>query len=402
MTPAQLAPASFAGYPPQARDFAVAQLPLLRTIPLIFAAILLREVSTYDWRFPAERDALGRQFKFLSKLNVTEWEQLFASLRGISHGPDIEVYDWVNDPGGFMEKLTASLWSTHQMEAFRQFATSYQEQVDKAVPPPQPEQARLGMVVYDEGLESAGKRESDRLSRYGVTFTAVKPTDGWPMLLQYASLRANATSPTWDKSFRHWYIDGGSAEPSRGLVPLSYATMSDARTKLLKIIQGNISSGSMGPEGLRSALARMTPSQVGLTERSDGGILDRFKLSLLTEGSGTQIFATTFAQWAARESIRRAEPETLLVRFRPRQRAIGMDQMLTPDFATEPDPEASMVDARMGTYYTWLNLRRLSGGENLRFFVWQQGSSKALMIGPGLPQGTSSNSPLTIRQILAL
>ena len=301
-----------------------------------------------------------------------------------------------------MEKLTASLWSTHGMEAFRSFATGYQQQVDQAVPPAPPQRPRLGMVVYDEMLAPAAKGSPDRLSRYGVTFTAVKPSGGWPMLLQHASLRAAAGPGPWDSSFRHWYIDGGAGEPTRGLVPVSYAAMNEPRNKLLKVIQSDIASGSMGPEGLRSALARMTPSQVGLAEHSDGGVLDRFKLSLLTEGSGTQIFATTFAQWAARESIRRAEPETLLVRFRPRQRAIGMDQMLTPDFATEPDPEGSTVDAQMGAYYTWLNLRRLSGGEHLRFFVWQQGSPTALMIGPGLPQGTSSSSPLTIEQILAL
>ena len=29
------------------------------------------------------------------------------------------------------------------------------------------------------------------------------------------------------------------------------------------------------------------------------GVLDHFQVSLLTQGSGTQIFSTTFVQWAA-------------------------------------------------------------------------------------------------------
>ena len=46
-------------------------------------------------------------------------------------------------------------------------------------------------------------------------------------------------------------------------------------------------------------------------------MLDRFQVKLLTEGSGTQIFSTTFAQWTAREALRRAQSQTLLVRFAP-------------------------------------------------------------------------------------
>jgi hypothetical protein len=402
MTPAQLSPTSFANYPSQARTFAVSQLALLQSLPLIFAAILLREISTYDWRFPAERDALLRQLTFLGKLSVPKRYEFFTDLRAIAYAPELEATEWVDDPGAFLEKLTASLWSTHNMDAFRAFATSYQRQIDNAVPAPLPGVARLGIVVYDPGGPMILKPLFARLSRYGVTFTAIKQTDGWPALLEYASLRVKSGTPGIDTSFKHWYIDGGVANDGKGLVPISYDGIGDARKKLLNVIQRGIGSGTMGPEELRSALARMKPADVGLPERGDESILNHFKLSVLTEGSGTQIFSTTFTQWAARECIRRAEPETLLVRFRPRQSAVGMDQMLTPGFASESDPKGSLIDSQMGAYYTWINLRRLSGSEHLRFLVWQRDSSQALLIGPGLPKGTSSDSPLNIRQLLDL
>jgi len=56
--------------------------------------------------------------------------------------------------------------------------------------------------------------------------------------------------------------------------------------------------------------------------KNTGGdaVLNRFQLSVLTEGSGTQIYSTTFVQWAARELLRRAQPLTLLARFAPRLR----------------------------------------------------------------------------------
>ena len=56
----------------------------------------------------------------------------------------------------------------------------------------------------------------------------------------------------------------------------------------------------MGPEELRTYLARLTPSDLGM-DRAGDAVLDRFQVKLLTEGSGTQIFSTTFAQWTARE-----------------------------------------------------------------------------------------------------
>src|SRR5206468_695715 len=78
-------------------------------------------------------------------------------------------------------------------------------------------------------------------------------------------------------------------------------------------------------------------------------VLDRFQVKLLTEGSGTQIFSTTFAQWTAREALRRAQPLTLLVRFAPRQRQKPMNEMLSASReVADLDPLGSLIDADMG------------------------------------------------------
>ncbi len=60
----------------------------------------------------------------------------------------------------------------------------------------------------------------------------------------------------------------------------------------------------------------MKPEEAGLNAGGDT-VLNRFQLSLLTEGSGTQVFSTTFVQWAAREALRRAQPLTMLDPLRP-------------------------------------------------------------------------------------
>jgi hypothetical protein len=131
--------------------------------------------------------------------------------------------------------------------------------------------------------------------------------------------------------------------------------------------------------------------------------MERFEVKLLTEGSGTQIFSTTFAQWTAREVLRRAQPLTLLVRFAPRQRQRPMNELLSGSGGTvEFDPTGSLVDADMGAYYQWINQQRLPGSEQSSFLVWFEGHSQALAIAPSLPRGTESNSALDLGQLLSL
>jgi len=107
-------------------------------------------------------------------------------------------------------------------------------------------------------------------------------------------------------------------------------------------------------------MAQMHPADLGVKSSADP-VLDRFAVKLLTEGSGTQIFSTSFAQWAAREALRRAEPVTLLVRFAPRQRQKPMSELLKPSAERpELDPVGSLVDADLSAYYhSLLNKNRM-------------------------------------------
>ncbi|MGH7745868.1 MAG: hypothetical protein ACREQ5_13975, partial [Candidatus Dormibacteria bacterium] len=131
-------------------------------------------------------------------------------------------------------------------------------------------------------------------------------------------------------------------------------------------------------------------------------VMNRFQVKLLTEGSGTQIFSTTFAQWAARESLRRSQPVTLLVRFAPRQRQKPMNEMLAGSKGKmELDPLGSLIDADMGAYYNWLNQQRLPGSEQSSFLAWFEDHGDALLIGPSTPRGTESSTPADLQNLLS-
>jgi hypothetical protein len=202
--------------------------------------------------------------------------------------------------------------------------------------------------------------------------------------------------------YGHWYIDGGNPAPYEGALScVSYSTLAPTRAAVLRRMEAEIRSANMGPEKLRSILARLQPADVRTGPERDP-VLDRFQLSILTEGSGTQIFSTTFAQWAAREVLRRAQPLTLLVRFAPRQRQRSMNELLSAAVSEpELDPAGSLVDADMAAYYNWINLRRLPGAERSSTLVWFEDHSEALLIAPSLPRATESSQRATVADLLA-
>jgi hypothetical protein len=130
-------------------------------------------------------------------------------------------------------------------------------------------------------------------------------------------------------------------------------------------------------------------------------VLNRFQLSVLTEGSGTQIYSTTFVQWAARELLRRAQPLTLLARFAPRLREQSIKDLLAEE-RQRPllDPEGSLRDADMGAYYTWLNQQRLPGADQSRFLVWFEDHSEAVAIAPSMKAGSEASEAIDLKELV--
>jgi hypothetical protein len=400
MLPAQLHEGVFVGYPPEARVVATRHLPLFQKMPAVFVPIMLREVIAYDWRFPIERKELDDQFDYLGSLSGEELGRVLGDFGQIQITPELSKLDWVGSPGVFVEQLTAYLWASRQMDRFRAAADEYAKSWRTARPQAPPVTPRLAVVVVGRGVAQTTYPVFRKLRPHGVYFTKVNPEGGLSTVLEAVVERAAASS----EAYSHWYIDGGESATTKGreLTRVSYAALEPVRTALLKRMQRMIQSGSAGPEAVRTMLAQLGPQDVGLPSGDGLGVLNRFQISLLTEGSGTQIFSTTFAQWAAREALRRAQPSTLLVRFAPRQRQQPMNEMLSgSQGAVELDPEGSLIDADMGAYYTWLNGQRLPGAERSKFLAWFEDHNEAVAIGPTLPHGTVSTEATDLSHILS-
>lgn len=407
MLPRELKPEHFRGYPPEARKLITHYLAALRQLPLSFVPNLLREAIDYDFKFPAERRALEKELANLQSLPAVhsiepspekqkDWFQGFAQ---ITLSPQLEQVDWVNSPAQFVEQLSAHLWATHQLDAFRKVATDYAERLHAVVPPEPPPIPRLGIAVIGQGVSSYHESLFQKLRPHGGYFSRVKPEGGLKLLLDAIATRARAHPIPYG----HWYVDGGEEiAHSPALTCVSYHALGPVRSVLLRKMRTEIEKPGMGPEALRSTLARMSPSDVGMGQAGDT-VLDHFRLKLLTEGSGTQIFSTTFAQWTAREALRRAQPCTMLVRFAPRQRQKPMNELISEkQDQPELDPEGSLMDSDMGAYYNWINQRRLPGADESSFLVWFENHSEAVAIGPALPRGTVSTNSTDLDELLSL
>lgn len=399
MLPQSLQSNQFAGYPPEARKLALAHLALFRQLPLGFLAALLRELIEYDFKFPAERSAIDKELASLSSLSSAQIKQWFYSFAALSLSSKLEDLDWVNHPAQFSEQESAYLWTTHQLDAFRQAAIDYGSRLRSTFSPEPLPMRRLGIAVIGQGVTSYDLPLFRNLRPYGTYFGQVKPDNGLELLLSAIEARAKS-HPV---SYGHWYVDGGqAATQSPLLTTVCYQALEPVRANLLTYIHTRVSQPGMGPEELRSNMARLLPTDLGMDKTGDA-ILDRFQMKVFTEGSGTQIFSTTFAQWTTREALRRAQPLTLLVRYAPRQRQRPMNEMLSsPNANPELDPSGSLVDADMGAYYHWINQQRLEGAEQSSFLVWFEGHSQALVIAPSLPRGAQSNSPLDLKGLLSL
>jgi hypothetical protein len=399
MLPDELTAVRFANYPPLARQIAVSQIALLRQLPIAFTPLLLRELIAYDWKFPAERKELDKQFAYLDAMSPLQLRETMAGFAQLQLTPKLETLDWVNLPSQFSEQLTAHLWATHQVDAFRAASIEYIHKFNASTPQEHLPMRRLGIAVIGQGVTENTYPLFRKLRSQGVHFKNVNPENGRRAILDAVSERA-VRHPI---PFGHWYIDGDRNEPvtTAGITCVCYQSLEPVRVALIEKMRKTMQPGGGGPELLRTMLAQMRPEDLCLNGAGDDVVLIRFEVSVLTEGSGTQLFSTTFVQWSAREALRRAQPLTLLARFTSRQREQSMRELLSGTLQKPvPDPRGSLIDADMGAYYTWINQQRLAGADQASFLVWFEDHREALAIAPSLHRGSEDNTATDLQRLL--
>jgi hypothetical protein len=79
-----------------------------------------------------------------------------------------------------------------------------------------------------------------------------------------------------------------------------------------------------------------------------------------------------------------------------------MNEMLTEARGKpESDPQGSLIDADLGSYYTWLNLQRLTGADQATFLAWFEAGTEAVAISPKFKPGIVSDDPVSVGDLVS-
>ena len=396
MTPAELQASSFSGYGSQARAITITNLALLRTMPLPLLPSYLVQIKSFDTLFPIEQQRIKTQLATLSA--HPELMQPFAS---ITLTPTLAHMDWVAQPGAFVGALAAALWQTGQIDAYHRAG----EALFAAMPGtkrPAGSQAPLLLAVFGQGASRGAYPLFTRLAPHGMYLRQVSDADAVPQLSAHLRARAQVAPA----QYAHWYVDGGTAAAvPPGTAPLdqfTFPSLAPVTDAVLRAMDQAVQQGT-GPELLADRLRALPPGALHLDQVTDDPCFRGLFLSLLTQGSGTQLYSTSFVQAAAVELLRRAAPQTLLIRFAPRRKPASMNDMLQQRAqSVELDADGALVDADMATYYAWIAMQRSPSGEQASMIAYVEGHGQAFVAGPAIARGVESASPLTMQQVLHL
>jgi hypothetical protein len=398
MRPDQLRAQDFDRYLTLAREFAIQYLPLLQRLPLPVCPSFLAQIQRLDTSFPAEQASLRRQCDFLLHMPPAKFAEIVAPFARIELSSDLKASDWIQAPASFVTGLAAYLWSNGQIDQFRAASTSF----FAAIPERNLYPHRLTFVILGQGASIPSTTIFQKLRRKGVMLTALTHQD---MSLQvFHAFRQHAALST--EPYAHWYIDGGERwmedYPSLpGTVCITYPKLSPLREHVLVSMGKVANSANANAEDMRTHLASITTKQLNVAEITSDPVLQRFYTELFTESSGPQIFSTSFIQWAGRELARRAQPQTLLLRYAPRQSYRAFDELLHNANPQSLDPEGSLRDADMGAWYTWIEMNRITAPGKGTFIAWLENSPQAVLIAPHAPAATQCNAPLNLETALS-
>jgi hypothetical protein len=385
----------FSGYPPEGREVAISHLDVLREMPTALLPVFLVELKEYDWKFPVEQRETVARLEFIRANPVS-----LSAFRNIGIPAALESSRNARDPQRFLADVTANLWSSLQMDAYRKAADQFGALYEAKVQQPAPARPRLAMICIGREAGTPAYPLFQKLRGSGQIYTNVRSDDMAAALLN-ALQKRHTNDPT---PYSHWYVDGGSPLPSSlpaGIARLLYPELAPVNKQIVAIMMSCIQDGS-GPEVMHAKLAELTREIPSADKVTGDARLQQFVVSVLTQGSGTQIFSTSFVQWATREILRRAQPATILARYAPRQRQKAFNAMVKDAIsASDVDPDGSLIDADMGAYYAFLELRRLPGADRDRFLVWFEDHSQAFIAAPGISPGKVDESRISVTELLS-
>jgi hypothetical protein len=152
-----------------------------------------------------------------------------------------------------------------------------------------------------------------------------------------------------------------AASPSDRVTGLSFDRLRVYRDELTRALYSKIKSGVESPQAF-AAYARGLKIAPSLLSSE---ILQAFVRDVFLTGNGTLFVNNTFVEWAAVQTLRRAQPRILVTRFGVRDKLKPFSSLLlfsqpraSDQIPIIEDPVGSFVDVEQLTYYVWLNAEK--------------------------------------------
>ena len=198
---------------------------------------------------------------------------------------------------------------------------------------------------------------------------------------------------------------------------MSYDRLQGYREQLTKALYSKILSGVPGPLELAAyAKGLKIMPQEGISLYCDDVVL-AFIRDIFLGGNGTLIMNNSFVEWAAVQSIKRAQPHVLVVRFGVRDKMKPFNSLLLFSKARPADqipilqePLGSFIDVELLSYYIWLNAEKGPPyREKTLYLLLAEGTDEMLAVLPNsrklasdLPAATLPDVAVTMAQWLGL
>ena len=237
------------------------QIALLRRLPLAFVPLLLRELIVYDWKFPAERVDLDRQFMYLGGLTPGPFRAAMSAFAELKVTRELEKIDWVNSPAIFSEQFSAHLWATHQIDTFRAAAVDYVRKSRRR----RPSRSADASAGYRGDRAGGGEEAIIASSASSVPRASITRRSNTPAARRCLLDAVRARAEAHPVPYGHWYIDGGaSLAAPKGVTRISYDGLSTARAVLQNRMQKTYEAPVFDPEAFRTMMAQIKPEEAGL------------------------------------------------------------------------------------------------------------------------------------------
>ena len=403
--------------PAEATALTRAHDDVLRRLPATVHAFILIELQKWSTLFPAEQRYQRALLEHLSQLPAAESRRLSHGIATVETDAAVTRIP-ERDPARFQDLAQAAFRKQSVLTNWRREVDLFFQQIDPALEPvlfPADAPRRLVLQLYAGTIAVQPERLWSRLSAAGLRIPLKLETArggyldalfGVPSIGRdgsslFGSLQEDASvaaSDSWlieSHDVLHQLVQraatpGGTRPPTT----VSYDRLRPYRDALMQALFRRIQDGVESPQAF-AAYARslkLTPEAGAVLNGSD--VVHAFLRDVLLTGNGTLFVNNTFAEWAAVQALRRAQPRMLVVRYGVRDKLKPFSSLLLFSQPRESDripivedPVGSFVDVEQLSYYVWLSAQKTAAyrKKTLYLFLAESGD-EMLAIRSDLPR----------------